>query len=92
LATLSAVASHPYALVFAALAADTTVHVRGVGAVLEVVSAGCRQGVLQPLGPLGVGSGEPPHLIGSQAKSTQYLPERLATVDHVEELLSNLGR
>jgi hypothetical protein len=78
--------------VFAALAADTTVHIRGIGAVLEVVSTGCRQGVFQPLGPLGVDPGEPPYLIGSQAKSTQYLPERLAAVDRVEELLSNLGR
>jgi hypothetical protein len=38
-----------------------------------------------------VGLGEPPHLIRGQAKITQYLRERLAAVDGVEELLPYFG-
>jgi hypothetical protein len=76
--------------VFAALAADTTVHVRGVGAVLEV-SADCRQRCFQLLGPLLIGHGQSPHLIGSQVKVTEHPAERLAAVDGVEELLPCLG-
>jgi hypothetical protein len=37
-----------------------------------------------------VGLGEPPHLIGSQAKVTEHRAERLAVVDGVEELLPHL--
>jgi hypothetical protein len=73
------------------LTANTAVHVRGGGAVPEVVTAGCCQGGLQLLGPFLVGLGEPPHLIRSQAKITQYLPERLAPIDGVKELLPYFG-
>ena len=58
---------------------------------LEVVPTGCHQGGLQPLRPLVVGPGEPPHLIGSQAEVTDYRAERLAAVDGIEELLPYLG-
>jgi hypothetical protein len=75
-----------------ALAANTSRHIGGVSSVLEVLPTGCRQGGLQLLGPFLVGLGEAPHLIGSQAKITQYLPERLAAVDRIEELLAHLGR
>ena len=40
--------------------ADAARHVRGVGAVLEVVPARCRQGGLKLLGPFLVGLGKPP--------------------------------
>jgi hypothetical protein len=42
--------------------------------------------------PFVVGLGEPPHLIGSQAKITQDLPERLAPIDGIQEHLAHLGR
>jgi hypothetical protein len=41
-----------------ALAATTAAHIGGVGAVLEVVSAGCRQRGLELVEPLLVGLGE----------------------------------
>jgi hypothetical protein len=41
------------------VAADTAVHVGGIGAVLEVIPARCRQGGLQFLRPFRVGFGEP---------------------------------
>jgi hypothetical protein len=72
------------------LAACAAVDVSRVGAVLEVIPTGCRQGSLQLLGPFLVGLGEPPHLIGSQAKVTEHRAERLAVVDRVEELLPHL--
>jgi hypothetical protein len=46
---LAAVPCQPDALVGPALAADAAVHVRGSGAVLEVVPASCRQGGIQLL-------------------------------------------
>jgi hypothetical protein len=73
------------------LPANAAAHVRGVRAVLEVVTAGCRQGGLQSPGPFLVGPSKPPHLIGGQAKIAQHLPERLAAVDCVQELLPHLG-
>jgi hypothetical protein len=72
------------------LAACAAVDVSRVGAVLEVIPTGCRQGGLQLLGPFLVGLGEPPHLVGSQAKVTEHRAERLAVVDRVEELLPHL--
>src|SRR5829696_6910565 len=69
---------------------DTAAHIGGVSAVLEVVSACCRQRSLKLLRPFAVGPGQSPHLIGSKAKIAQYLPERLAGVYGVEELLSSL--
>jgi hypothetical protein len=59
--------------------------------VFQVVPTSCRQGRFQPLRPFLVGLGEPPHLIGSQAKVTEHRTERLAAVDGVEELLPHLG-
>ena len=58
---------------------------------LEVISTLSRQGGLKHCRPLQVGPGQSPHLIGSQAKIAQYLPERLAGVDGVGELLSYVG-
>ena len=76
----------------AALAANTSGHIGGIGSVVDVVSAGCRQGGLQLLRPLLVGPGQPPHLIGTQAKIAERRPERLATVHRVEELLAYFDR
>jgi hypothetical protein len=59
--------------------------------VLKVVAARCCQGGIQLFGPFVVGLGESPHLIRSQAKITQYLPERLAPIDGVKELLPYFG-
>jgi hypothetical protein len=70
-----------------AFAADAAVDIRGIGAVLKVVPAGRRQGSLQLLGPFLVSLGEPPHLVGGQAKITEHVPERLTTVDGVKKLL-----
>ena len=50
-AGLAPVPSHTDALMRSTLAADAAVDVRGVGAVLEVIPTGCRQGSLQLLGP-----------------------------------------
>jgi hypothetical protein len=55
--------------------------------VLEVVSAGCRQGSIQLLGPFLVSLGEPKHPIRGQPEVTQYRPERLPRVDRIQELL-----
>jgi hypothetical protein len=74
-----------------ALAADTAVHLRGIGSVLEVVPAGRRQGRLQFLGPFLVGPGESPHLVGGQAEVTQYSPERLAAVDGIQHLRAHVN-
>jgi hypothetical protein len=41
---LAAILAHPDLLVLPTLAADAAVHVRGVGAVLEVIPTHCRQG------------------------------------------------
>ena len=73
-----------------ALAADAAGHIGGVGAVLEVIPTGCRQGGLERCRPFPVGLGETPDLIGRQAEVAQYRPERLACVDRIEELLPNL--
>jgi hypothetical protein len=88
---LAAVLGHPDALVFAALAADATVDVSRVAAVLEVVAGSCRQSILQPLRPFRVGLGEPSHLVGGEAKVAEHGAERLARVDGVEELLPCFG-
>jgi hypothetical protein len=69
------------------LPADTTRHVGAVGAVLEVVPAGCRQGGLQLLRPFPVGPCESPDLVRHRAEVAEHLPEWLAVVDRVEELL-----
>ena len=72
------------------LNANTAVHVRGGGAAPEVCPAGCCQGGLQFLRPFRVGLGQPPDLVGGQAKFTEHRAERLAVVDRVEELLPQL--
>ena len=74
-AGLAPVPSHTDALMRSTLAACAAVDASGIRTMLEVVPPGCRQGGFQLLGPFVVGPGEPPHLIGSQAKLTQYLPE-----------------
>ena len=56
----------------------------------EVCPAGCCQGGLQFLRPFRVGLGQPPDLVGGQAKFTEHRAERLAVVDRVEELLAHL--
>jgi hypothetical protein len=83
---------HTDALVGPTLDAVTAVHVRGIGAVLEVIPARCRQGGLKLLGPFRVGLGQPPDLIGSKAEIAQYLPERLVAVDRLEQLTPHLER
>jgi hypothetical protein len=70
--------------------ADTTVQIRGVGAVLEVLAPGCGQGSIQFLGPFLVSPGEPKHPIRGQPEFTEYRAERLPRVDRVEELLPHL--
>jgi hypothetical protein len=76
----------------AAFAANTPRHIRGIGAVLAVMPSGRSQCGLKRRRPLFVCLGEPPDLVRRQAKITQYLPERLAAVDRIQELLAPLGR
>jgi hypothetical protein len=76
----------------AALAADTTRHIRGVRAVLEVVAAGRCKGSLQLGRPFLVGLGQSPHLIRGQLQVTNHGPERLPRVDRLQELLPYLDR
>jgi hypothetical protein len=83
----SAVPVHPNLLMRSAVAAHAAVEVRGVGAVLQLLSAACRRGGLQLLGPLVVGPGEPKHPIRGQPENTEHRPERLTRVDSVQELL-----
>src|SRR5215207_378444 len=51
------------------LTTDTAAHIGGVSAVLEVVSAGCRQGSLKLLRPFAVGPGQSPHLVEVRPRS-----------------------
>jgi hypothetical protein len=83
-------ASPPDPLMTAAFPANTPGHTRGIGSVLEVVSASCCQGILERLGPLFVGPSKSPDLIGRQSQVLKQTAERLATVDGVEELLPQL--
>ena len=66
---LAAVPAHPNLLMHSAVAADAAVDVRSIGAVLEVISAGCGQGAVQCRRPLLVGFGEPPYLTGGRPRS-----------------------
>jgi hypothetical protein len=66
------------------------VEIRGVGAVLQVVSEGCRQGGLQLLAPFLIGAGEPKHPVRGEAEVGQYRPEWLTRIDRVEEPLPHL--
>jgi hypothetical protein len=73
------------------LTTDTALQVCGVGAVLEVISAGGGKGRgLKLLRPLLIGPGQSPHLIGGQAKVTEHPVERLAAVNGVQEPLPYL--
>jgi hypothetical protein len=87
----SPVPGRPDALMGPTLPADTAVHVRSIGAVLKVVSAGRCKGGIQHLGPFRVGLRQPPHLVRGQPKITEHLPKRLAGIDPIEELLPQLG-
>ena len=69
LSALGAVPAHPNLLMRSAVAAHAAVRVRGVGAVLQIFSAACRQGGLQLLGPFLIGPGEPKHPIRGQPRS-----------------------
>jgi hypothetical protein len=89
---LATVPRHPDPLMLAALAADTAHHIRRVGAVVQVVSAGSCKGALQLLGPFLVGLGEPPDLIGGQAEVAEHRWERLTAEDRVQQLLPYLNR
>jgi len=89
-AGLAPVPSHTYALMRSTLAACAAVDVSRVGAVLQVIPTGCRQCGLQLLGPFLVGLGESPHLIRCQLELAERRPERLASVDRVQELLPYL--
>jgi hypothetical protein len=59
---------------------------------LEVVSARCRQGGLKRRGPLCVGLGKSPDLIGRQSEVAKQTAERLAGIDAVQKLLARLDR
>jgi hypothetical protein len=83
--------SHPDPLVFPALAAHASLHICGVRPVFQVITAGCRQGCLQLLGPFRVGLGQSPYLIGSQAKVAKHRAERLTGINGVQELLPHLN-
>lgn len=58
----------------------------GFGAVLQIRTPGGCEGGLKRGRPLLVGPAEPPHLVGGEAKVTQYRPERLAGVQRIQEL------
>ena len=66
--------------------------IRSIGSVLKVGPTDNRQGRLQPLRPLLVGSGEPPHLVRCQSKISECRPERLTSVDRIQKLLTQLDR
>jgi hypothetical protein len=89
---LAMVPAHPDALVFPTLTAHAAVHVRGIGAMLEIVPAGCRQGCLQCCRPLRVGLGEAPDLVGGKPEVADDGTERLASVDRIQEVLAHVGR
>jgi hypothetical protein len=89
---LDRLSRHPNALMLPTLAADTTGHIRRVGAVLEVMPAGRSQCGLKRRRPLVVGLGEPPHLIRSEAKLAQRRPERFTGINPIQKLLPQLDR
>ena len=64
-----------------ALAADAAAHVRGGGAMLELLPTSCRQCGLQLLRPFLVGFSESPHLIGREVKLVEHRAEWFASVD-----------
>ena len=80
-ARLAVVLGHPSPLVVPAVLADTASHICGIGAVLEVAAAGCRERSLEFCRPLPVGLGQSPHLVRCQSKISECRPERLTSVD-----------
>jgi hypothetical protein len=90
-ARLAVVLGHPSPLVVPAVLADTASHICGIGAVLEVAAAGCRERSLEFCRPLPVGLGQSPHLVRRHTKVTEHRGERLAAVDRVQELVPDLG-
>jgi hypothetical protein len=79
-------------LVLPALLADAALRVGGISSVLEVDSTGSGQSGLQCCRPSLVGFGQPPHLVRCQSKISQCRPERLTSVDRIQELLPHLYR
>jgi hypothetical protein len=73
--------------VFPALAANTTVHVRGIRAVLEVIPAAGRQNGLKGAGPLIVGPGETEHLVRGKAELADCGLEWFTRIDRIQELI-----
>jgi hypothetical protein len=74
-----------------ALAADAARDVRRISPVLEIVSTGSDESVIERRRPLRLGLGEPPNLIRGQAQITKHLPKRLARIDSCQELLPHLN-
>jgi hypothetical protein len=74
-----------------AVLADTSGHIRGVGAVLQITAAAYGQGFLECFSPFLVGFCEPPNLIGRESQVAKQTAERLASVERVQELLPELG-
>ena len=81
------VTAHPDELILPTVAAHAAVQIRGVGAVLQVISAARRQSGLQLLGPFLIGPGEPKHPVRGQVQVAEHPPERLARIDRIQELL-----
>jgi hypothetical protein len=74
----------------ATLDADASADIGGVAAVLEAISAGCRQRGLKRRRPLVVGPSEPPDLVRRQAEVAEHRPEWLTGIDSLQELLAYL--
>jgi hypothetical protein len=74
-----------------AVPAHTAVDVRGVGTVLQVLAAGCRQGGVQLHRPFLVRFGETPHLLRCQAEISDQSLKRSARIDAIEKPLSDYG-
>jgi hypothetical protein len=64
---LPATPHHPYALVFATFLADAAGNVRGIGAVLEILPASCRQRSIECCRPFIVDLRQSPNLVRAQA-------------------------
>jgi hypothetical protein len=90
-AELTPASAHSPLLVLPAIPAHATVDVRGVGAVLQVVTAGCRQGGLERGRPRLVSLRESPDLLGGQAEVSNYCLKRSARIDALEKPLPDFG-
>jgi hypothetical protein len=73
-----------------AVTADTARHIGGIGAVLEVVPVGCRQGGLQLLRPFLVGPDESADLVWGSGRAHGAQSGTLSGIDAVKELLADL--